>query len=668
MGVSQFDRYAGAQYQGFRVPFQEMAMGAQAVQQRADNAEAQQQEAEQELIKAHALDVDVPRRNEIINNYKQKFNDIVQNEGGSYSKAAGKIKGLVRSIQNDMSTGELGAIVGNHNAHQQHVQGLNDMYKKGDISSEKRNDLAHMSLNDFKGTGKAGPTGLYNNYNGITAAKDVNIAKMAADMVNGWKADTLASKGYTKDLDGNYYKVSNHERVNPNEVYKHVYAALKDEPSVKAYLNQEADRHTYGMQDHHYVIDDGRGNRVAINPEVYKNNYKEGLLHNGISFAANKEGYDKIHEQRYVDPLAVHAGKKAMDKKDASASSGNYHLNGEPNSNINPDDVFKGTVLEGIQTKDGKIVVPTKSIAKPLKDKEGNSISPEVAFTSAGQTLPLEYRKAGNGTAPDTEKYNQHLAAIADLRAKNPQLAERVDPKNTKSAYKLSDAELLNLVTEARQASLTQAYTASDFGNLDKNKISQDVLGNAVRSGNFSGKKFKVVGKESDGTLDDLAKALKLDTKDLQKRLSTATIHGIVPTEGGAYHVGIYDGEGHPQDILMSGNDQQKNAYIHSTESSKLEKEGKTGLHLYEANGKHYAAVTQIVRTPEGARNITTTSQVELDHDGNILRRIGRPVHQQDLKRTEHEAFMNHPVNSKYLNKQSSDYWNVDESSNITQD
>jgi hypothetical protein len=197
----------------------------------------------------------------------------------------------------------------------------------------------------------------------------------------------------------------------------------------------------------------------------------------------------------------------------------------------------------------------------------------------------------------------------------------------------MSNQEVINTISKARQNSSQLFYTAIDLGGLDTEKLNKTVLGTGNRAGFFEGRQIDILGETNGATKDQIYKALGLSDKDLEKQLSSASINAISPIAGkapGSYQVTVYDSDGNPKTLLVAGSDQQKAAFTPSYKAFEYEREGKTGVNQFSANGQNYVSNTKLIIDPQTQEPKFTTiiakySQVGTkDQTNDLLKRTGK--------------------------------------------
>ena len=649
MGVSQYTQQYGDPHKGLELPFQEMAMGAMAVEKRRQEGEAARQEAEDSFLNVHALDRDIKGRDAKIGQFKQQLQDIVDQNGGRYSEAVGKIKGLANTIKADLATGYLGAVNGSYNSLSK-VQGeAQKMYGDKKITSAELYDSIHKPLTEFQGT-KQNAAGGWDTFKPKSLAERTNFQEFNDTFIKGYAAD----RGATATADGQFIDKNTHKYVKFPSLQKDLTMAVVNHPS---YANQaRIDLQAKGYTNEHPLFNQAH------------TQYLDGL----VRPYAHKGAFDEYDKTLTTNAFAL----KAMDKADDPGADFERHpTDAWANGNIaNSPDPLKNTVFEGATFKNGALAIPEKSFGDKLK--EGLN-SPSTTAGLAGVKTSID--NPGVVTA-DMQKatFNKYKAAIVQERANNPRF------KN------MSDEAVIKATSEARNAAREQYHMGYSLGNLDNEKVSKAIFGSAGRDGFFNGRSVDILGEPGTGSLKDVLDKLCIDEKKLGAQLSRASINDIIPTEGGKYRATILDGNNRPVSLLISGSEEQKHAYNMSTQMSTLEKEGRTGTHEFEHNGEHMASVTENTLGTDGkahfttklygSKDIATKAETEqylkakgnteyeerllgthFTQDGRVIRGEGGHT-PEEVKSFEHTNNLNHARNAKYRLSQPKNTYNINES------
>lgn len=230
--------------------------------------------------------------NQYVEGVRQQVDDVSRTYASQgLTQGNRQRQSLMRQVRRDWSPGGKAAqFQSNLAQYQSYRDQLNAMYEDGEITSTKRDALLNMSTTAFGSS--FGEDGAFNPFSGISAARDINLAEFAADLVDGWMADQAVSGPYTI-LNGQYYNTVTKKYVDKDEVYDHALSALQGDAGVMAYVQQEA-------------LMRGLEGEAA-------SKYTQGLLHNAAAFAANKEGFEEYSSDRDINWMLRDEMKRAHD-------------------------------------------------------------------------------------------------------------------------------------------------------------------------------------------------------------------------------------------------------------------------------------------------------------------------------------------------------------------
>lgn len=119
--MARYFKYNPQQYESMFVPLplDLFAAKGQATQQGYDQLVTAKGQVEDEFRNVLALTKDIPKRTELINQYKQGFNEAVDSANGNVEQLYSNLKNLHKDFQTDMAYGHLGAIQQSYNTYQE---------------------------------------------------------------------------------------------------------------------------------------------------------------------------------------------------------------------------------------------------------------------------------------------------------------------------------------------------------------------------------------------------------------------------------------------------------------------------------------------------------------------------------------------------------------------
>lgn len=267
--------------------------------------------------------IDQQRRAEKIKENDQRMSDLGATFKADITKGDQALDDFLLDITSDLAPGgEAYQIQSNYDASQQYVQQLDQMVQTGQITnSQKRKWLEEESSNRFRGTNFDPTTGGFDNFRGIDAQADMDLFKYMDERMKGWKETALRvpkldANGepmrdpttgqamyephrmweWTKMPNGQFYHEISGRMIDGNEVYEEMMQTALNDPTVKAYLGQEAD--IEGLQQGALItIPDGNNGVVTVDARDY---YMNERLHRAASSIAEKHSFelynDKVHK------------------------------------------------------------------------------------------------------------------------------------------------------------------------------------------------------------------------------------------------------------------------------------------------------------------------------------------------------------------------------------
>lgn len=461
------------------------------------------------------LQVDNPDVMNYVNTVKTQLEDVAS----SYQKN-GVLEGnrakktLLQSIRRDwMPGGKAYNFQKNQERFQAYAAALDEMYKKGDINVDKKNQLLALSAKQF---GKSyDDQNNYKEFSGIDAAKDQDLTKQALEIADGWMANEVA-KGTFKVMNGQYFNMVTHEFVDLNEVVDNVYASLIRKPENIAFARQEAMLRGYEGEEAVKYIDD--------------------LFKTAATTAGNKEAYDKYKNDIHKDWAAEEAMKQRNRKEledykyeknnPVELTSDQFTLFDPSNSLVNLDAAGNISIKENTTYRPPQMVnmgapaTQTKVIKKSLKEfaetPEGLKKHPGLADMIKNNQELFGLQKKSNGKYETIQEQNQRIAkAYNDRQQKLSQtnfVGKRFNPDEIKEeTYTVigSGNQIGNIIDRTVYfASDKKVGPAKSFQNVlkDLRMTPEEFIKNArvvreVRADNPfapSGEMITVVGKKGE--------------------------------------------------------------------------------------------------------------------------------------------------------------------------
>jgi len=204
--------------------------------------------------------------------------------------------------------GTIGKLQGNYDAAMSYKKELDSLYDKQVISSEKRDKLFAASLEDYQGADKGG-------FNGIAAAKDVNLAELAAKGMEKIKAEKNLQSKITPSGDYIYVSKDGTETLTEDRLREMGLQYVLSDPAAMSYVKQDADLATRGYQE---MGVDANGFAIQRKPkDLVRNEYIQNLLHNTVHNVANAMAYKNVDHE--ITDLQESEEAKLMAKHKADA-------------------------------------------------------------------------------------------------------------------------------------------------------------------------------------------------------------------------------------------------------------------------------------------------------------------------------------------------------------
>lgn len=221
-----------------------MKSGA-AMQGRADQAQAYEEQMQDKLLQVNALNKDKELRNTLTAEYEDAISKKLEEVGGSYSKMAPFIREQRKKLHRDLTRGQLGQIQSNYT---NWAEWTKKNQERADEQKIDEGDWAlaqEKVLKDYSGVGSA------DDLQGISLEQMVKSNDFHGDalkiggMMKGnktGKALVGVLKGQGINLPVGHYErlMRSKKQLTQQEIYNNVLFALKSDPKYKAQLDQHA--------------------------------------------------------------------------------------------------------------------------------------------------------------------------------------------------------------------------------------------------------------------------------------------------------------------------------------------------------------------------------------------------------------------------------------------
>ena len=204
MAITEFHKPQKVQHQQSYVdqyvpmPFEIMQKAAQNRQDVADKNELQAEASISSILDMQAIDHEAlggnqnQMKNERIQEYENKLENIVSSYNGDMSLASKDIRKLAREIHSDKTRGDLAHWQGNYDARQAEQERINKAIERKDLIGETGRQHMTSSMDGFQATG---------NYTGQDYTAHFDKNKLLQD----WASKVKESGGMTKE--GLQYKI-----------------------------------------------------------------------------------------------------------------------------------------------------------------------------------------------------------------------------------------------------------------------------------------------------------------------------------------------------------------------------------------------------------------------------------------------------------------------------
>lgn len=227
----------------YQLPAKMMAETMQAVETRNDELNNSLNLLDDSLAKIQYLEPDKQRVKQIVNEYQNKINSLVENISSNpteWRKYSSDVKNLGKELANNYTKGELAAIQGNYSAYQNWLKEDNERFKKGDITSEWLSSAKNKYLSEFNGTNYDNNLGAYNSIKTEALAKHVDLNKKFDDYLKDVKANSTDVKNTTIGTQWLIKTENGNEWVDEARLAQIAANKLSADDETKAFIRQGA--------------------------------------------------------------------------------------------------------------------------------------------------------------------------------------------------------------------------------------------------------------------------------------------------------------------------------------------------------------------------------------------------------------------------------------------
>ncbi len=512
-------------------------------QKRYDTASGEYDELLGAFNKIPALEQDIPKRQEAIDQYRKALSDAHSKAQGDYAKMLPVLKRLKNDFQNDRAYGKLGAIEAQYNAAAAYNKEVDDRLTKGEIDARTADLLKQDANLRYKNIGEPDQFGRYSGkYQGRTPAAIVKLYDEGDKLAKGWEAQKSASEGVTfkTDAEGRRYMVNSKgetEYVNGKEVQQYIKQALENNPNARAYADQQTWVDNYGItMDSEIYGSDQHGNQVQIDPEAYVKNYRNKITDDPANFMGAKYGYDRTSTGTGIkeDSYGLEDYKNKNEINIPMETISGQILKNKVTANLSLEDMMKNIEYN----PDGSIKEKIVSLPKTAEDiaKEPKNMNPKTGTLYA--TDPNKKVDVKN----EVEIYYKELQnKYPEIKNLTPKDGLKLVADATKSLESQTGGiiKLDKKINESLQYSL---FGTDGYGDLANRRL-------------FS---IDAQGNKSEDNYQAVAKALGYGDNIPQTALKQAQVIGVDKsgTNTGSYVVSLPDAEGNPTNLYVAASEQ----------------------------------------------------------------------------------------------------------------
>lgn len=438
------------------MPFDAMLKAGTMKQGQFDKGKQATSMLEDAFLKVNALPVDEQKKNELIQGYRDKIKQKVQETKGDYSQLLPFTMDLSNEIKYELSQGALGAIQKSHDTYQTDRKRFAELSEKKSFLGQDEiaeYNMLGKSLKEYDakgGIGEKTPVG-YNTYKSGTVGPYYDVTE---DMGKFWQQMQADQTSWVKDdKTGDFYYKGTTRKVDKNEVKNGVInLALKD-PKYKGQFKDY-------IEYYDAVGGEGYGKQAL-------GDYLMGLG----DAVGNREGFTATTLDKDANLFALQNAKDKLD-------------NPLTNLNIN----VPAGLYGGVTTKDGKILNKAiqnqtgqlgTEMAKLFPQKDADTyqkwfedkLASDPKLTASD--LVLQLKQSGNIKDPNALTKLQYLADQTDgLRQRNKEADDFVMKQFGMTPELMNSYNLMLTKTLTDELSEHQAYSngisKADFVKLKK--------------------------------------------------------------------------------------------------------------------------------------------------------------------------------------------------------
>jgi hypothetical protein len=218
------------------IPFQEMAYMAEKQQERIDKGQTLNDELEDSLLKIKALDVDKPKRNAKIQEFRDQLSTLYDQSGGNYGKMMPGLRDLTRKVKYETTYGDLADINEKYNQYATLSSEFDKAEKEGKFSGlgqYMKNYALSLPLMQYEAVGghsRDPQSGVSNRIGWGDLSQLPDVGKELSTWVDDYKADRYAGKTLVPTNAGYLVKETN-EVVKYDDVARDAMTWALENPS-----------------------------------------------------------------------------------------------------------------------------------------------------------------------------------------------------------------------------------------------------------------------------------------------------------------------------------------------------------------------------------------------------------------------------------------------------
>lgn len=401
-------------------------------------------------LKSEALNPDVKRRDEIIDAYKSKIDNLsnkIYENPMDYRGYTPNITTLSDDIKDNLERGELAAFESNVKARQTYSDKLDAQVKAKSISQAQADWLLNKYDADFKnrkGTLYAGPSA-YQSYKTGYFAPDIDLYKKIDERGAGWRADAEEKGGMRFKYDANNdryiatYKTSG-EEVSEEDLKKSFTAYVIKDPEIQDYYKTRISEGYFGTQEQgiNKMTSDLS---AAVNYGVDKFGYTKKSKETGIKADPLASIYlsNKLQNEQAVVGAIIDEGKVA------APAYGDPNAVNQLNAGINQAETdINKSAQESIARQLVEQLGTYNTKTRRYEDKNGDPITFTEEQNKQVQEKNAEFASALEG-ANRTGNYDKVIELAKDM---NPAIRRKIDLLASANTPKTAQTRNNNSVLE----------------------------------------------------------------------------------------------------------------------------------------------------------------------------------------------------------------------------